>query len=229
VWDYSRDFAASHRLFTGHFDVDFIDLVDPSGFKLTLLRDPLSRIVSMYDFWRSIDLGWANYSLTNARFNAPRFARTHTFGAFVRTNNPFVIEAIQNSAARQLLGRRFGDLAADPVNAAQAAFARLQTFDWYATTTGLSAAFPALSALLGASAPDDVHVHRTYSPEPHEPRVQVMATIPSVADQLFCMKINQIDLRLYNLATSGLAFGFSTPPGRRRSRCSQYLGLGGRG
>lgn len=205
AWDYSAEEVARYRLFAGHFDADFIDLIDPNGFKLTILRNPLSRVTSTYDFWRSISLEWADRHLSEAPLNAPRFARTHTFGTFLRTENPFVREAIDNLMVRQLLGRRFTEFAAHPAKAAQAAFSRLQTFDWFSTTETLSTALPALAAQMKAAPPDELHLHRTYMPQPHEPRVTITPSVPSLADERYCAQMNQADVLLYRLAADRLA------------------------
>jgi hypothetical protein len=201
-WHYSEADLESYRLFTGHFDVDFIDMVDPTGLKITILREPRARLVSMYDFWRSLSDAWAEEHLANARVNAVRYAKMHSFSQFVQTDNPWIYEAISNSATRQLLGDHFDALAADERGAAQVAFARLQSFDWFTVTERLTHSFHELTRKLGAEPQRILHCHRTYVPEPHEPREAVEPTVPSLDDLRQCDKINRMDRLLYLKAAS---------------------------
>jgi FkbM family methyltransferase len=200
VWRYTADDVTEYRLFAGHFDVDFIDAVDPEGLKLTILREPTSRIVSMYDFWRSLRPEQADQFLTDAPVNAPRFAQSHSFSAFLRTDNPFIRDAISNATARQLLGKRYNELAATPTKAVEIAFARLRAFDWYTTTENLTDFLHQLADSIDVPPRGNLHAHRTYSPEAGEPRVSVTRTTPSTADLRYCGMINQIDMKLYRLA-----------------------------
>lgn len=205
VWNYTPEEVRQYRMFAGHFDVDFIESVDPQGITLTILRDPVSRTISLYDFWRSISPEWADEFLGDAPINAPRFARSHSFSAFLRTDNTLVQHAISNAATRQLLGKRYDVLASKPVKAAQAAFTRLHKFDWFGTTENLTVGLSQLAQRLGVSPPDKPHVNRTYSPEAGEPRGEVIRTIPSTTDLQYCAALNQIDLRLYRLSIASVS------------------------
>jgi hypothetical protein len=204
-WAHDPAAVAHYRLFSAHFDLDFIDTVDSNGFKLTILREPRARVVSLYDFWRSITDEWADANLEAAPFNAPRYARSVTFAEFIRSDNPPMVSSVSNSMARQLLGRRFEGLADDTLGAANAAFAALLRFDWFATTEGLSAAILELAGTLGASPPERTHRHNTYEPEASEPRIAVGRTHPTPADLKHLASINRIDAELYRLATHYLS------------------------
>jgi hypothetical protein len=193
-WHYSKADLEPYRFFAGHFDVDFINMIDPTGLKITILREPRARLVSMYDFWRSMSDAWAEEHLANAPVNTVQYAKEHSFSQLVRTDNPWIYEAISNSATRQLLGHRFDALAADEREAAHMAFAQLQSFDWFALTEKLTRSFPDLAHKLGTKPPLHPHRHRTYAPEPHEPREAVDLTVPSPDDLRQCDKINRITI-----------------------------------
>jgi hypothetical protein len=201
-WYYTKSDVESYRFFHGHFDVDFIDMIDPVGLKIIILREPRARLLSLYDFWRSLSDTWAEEHLANAPVNPVRYAKMVSFSEFVHTENPWIYEAISNAATRQLLGHRFDGLAADERGAAQVAFARLQSFDWFDLTERLTHSFPELARKLGAEPPRQPHCHRTYAPGLHEPREAVEPTVPSLDDLRQCDKINRMDRLLYLKAAS---------------------------
>src|SRR5262249_51152761 len=108
------------------------------------------------------------------------------------------------SNACRISSRRCGStswLAASTAAAAQAALARLRTFDWYTTRENLTVALPALAARMGTPAPTELHAHRTDTLGPDEPRMTVLRTVPMVADLRYCIQINQTDLQLYRLVS----------------------------
>jgi hypothetical protein len=203
------------RFYSGHFDVDFIKRRKVDSVILTVIREPTARIISMYDFWRSIRVEWADEHLSSAPLNAPRFARMHDFDGFLATQNQLVRDAISNSSARQLLGEEYEGLSHDEAKAATAAFERLLSFDWYTTTERLSQDLPELARLLGAAEPDQLHLHRTYSPTDEEPRTAVTPTIANCGQRDQIKRLNGIDTVLYELASEELE---QRTAGRRRSR-----------
>jgi hypothetical protein len=94
----------------GHFDIDFAQSIQQDGVYLTMLRDPIMRLISLYDFWRSYTWDFIRTNLPPLPTNGPAVAKSCTFLEFLGTNNEFSKTHISNPAARQLLGHRFKEL-----------------------------------------------------------------------------------------------------------------------
>jgi hypothetical protein len=224
-WRHRPQDVSHFRFFTGHFSVDFIDALDPAGFKITVLRHPRQRIVSIYDFWRSIDRSWSE-QLSDIDEDAPSFAKSVDFATFLRSEKHWVIEGISNTMSRQLLGDRFASIAHDKRRAARAAFDRLTGFDWFTTTEALSEDFASLASAFGVSGPgaDRIFLNRTYEPAAYESRQAVTRTVPAMADLRHIDRTNHIDTELYSMAAHYLAERKGRP--RRRSMFSELRTLG---
>ena len=76
IWNYRPTEVTWYKLFQGHFDHDFIDGLTTPGIKLTILRDPCSRLVSLYDFWRSYSWDYINNELPPPPTNGPAVAKS---------------------------------------------------------------------------------------------------------------------------------------------------------
>ena len=200
-WRHRPSEVAHFRLFSGHFSTDFIDALDPAGFKLTVLRHPRERVVSIYDFWRSIRSEWSA-QLAEIDEDAPSFAKQTSFSEFLISDKPWVQEGIANATARQLLGTNYDSFAHNERLAAGVAFERLRCFDWFSTTNTLSADFPILAASLGVPppAPKHKHLNSTYTPRADEIRLPVERTMPTKADLSRIDQNNRIDEALYRMA-----------------------------
>lgn len=234
-WRHSPREVSHYRFFPGHFSIDFIDALDPAGFKITILREPMHRVVSVYDFWRSIDSCWSA-QLSDRDQDAPSFAKSVDFSAFLRSDLYWVIEGISNSMSRQLLGENYDRIAKDERRAAKAAFDRLQTFDWFTTTDALTEDFASLASLFGVPAPDPGQriLNETYAPAPNENRTSVARTIPTAADLRQIDRSNRIDTALYRMAVRYRAQQRGGSESRsmlsmlRRAGASVFMGSGAR-
>jgi hypothetical protein len=200
-WRHNPQDVAGFRFFTGHFDVDFIDALDPAGFKMTILRNPRDRIVSVYDFWRSVSPEWSA-RLSDIDEDAPSYAKSVDFSTFLASDKYWVVEGISNSMARQLLGAQYVRIADNESKAARAAFDRLLTFDWFTTTESLSEDFASLASLFGAAGPDPSQtvLNKTYLSSAQENRVPVAKTTPTRAELRRIDRSNRIDAELYRMA-----------------------------
>ena len=78
-----------HRVFSGHFDtVDLGHFPSPQR-RFTVFRDPVERIVSLYDFWRAFDPDFVD----EHDLGEPRLARSMTFEEFVGDPHPSIVHA----------------------------------------------------------------------------------------------------------------------------------------
>jgi hypothetical protein len=207
-WRTPSSGTAAYRLFAGHFDINFVESVDPSGIKLTVIRDPIQRVVSLYDFWRSIDLEWADTEYSEAPLSGPRYASSMSFSTFIRSENPNILCNISDVATRQLLGSRFEMLQGEPSAAVRQAVSTLSSFDWFTTTNRLSTAIEKLASKLGVSPPHQLHLNQTYEPEPGVPRSRVHRTCLRREDVRHLMALNSLDLALYRAADLRLRTGW---------------------
>lgn len=200
-WRHRPADVAHYNLFIGHFDAEFIDAVDPQGFRLTILRNPRDRIVSTYDFWRSMPRDW-NQQLTEIDEDAPSYARSVTFSEFLDSEISWVIDGISNSAARQLLGSSYASHAPNEEVAIFEACSRLEKFDWFTTTDCLSKDLPSLASQLGINLPSDavIHLNGTYDYAPTANRPAITRTIPTERELARIDALNGIDTALYRVA-----------------------------
>ena len=125
---------------------------------VTMLRDPAERILSLYYYWRSIELGAVPVSASHA---AVRTA--HRFGLleFLETDDPVVRDHIDNLYVRRLTGWYATGARPDPVRhapeaALSAALAGLRQFDFVGITEQMAASVSALGGVLGFQPPDTI-------------------------------------------------------------------------
>lgn len=93
-------FARGFRFYAGHFGADIFRAVDDGHQVVTNFRHPVSRVGSLYRFFRSVPI--PEKDLLHPRFFAVRFARARTFEEFVLTDDPRVRVYTENHHARQL-------------------------------------------------------------------------------------------------------------------------------
>jgi hypothetical protein len=92
---------ANFRLFRGHLDYDLYKLLPKKPLYLTMLRDPLERVVSLYEFWKRNSEGWvANYPIYEEIF---REANDSDLFHFVCTHNDSIRMEIENNQTRRIV------------------------------------------------------------------------------------------------------------------------------
>ena len=96
ILDDEIESVKKYKLLTGHFALDTILDYDPEII-ITILREPRSRILSHYFFWRSLPLevamSWLPYSVS-------MYAKTQSFEEFIGNNK--VADQIDNLLCRQI-------------------------------------------------------------------------------------------------------------------------------
>lgn len=91
---------AAWRYFSGHFNFDQVRLVPPPRFVVTVLRDPAERILSTYVYWRR----HTAEAVAGRGLEGPAIARARGLLDFLRSPEPVVRDAIDNTMARMLAG-----------------------------------------------------------------------------------------------------------------------------
>ena len=205
LWAYRPQDVAQYRLFQGHFDHEFIEAFRGSKVKLTILREPVSRLVSLYDFWRSYSWDYIHNNLPPPPTNGPAVAKSSSFANFLLTADPFVRRHIDNAAARQLLGPDFERLRHDRSLLIQRCVCRLQTFDWVGITEEFQTSMQCLSNLLDVAEPDlNIWKNRTYDADAVGTE-RVTKTEPSAYELTLTRPLTDIDCVIYRHARTILA------------------------
>ncbi len=195
TWAWQPDEVRGYRLYVGHFTTDFMKGMGPGGIKLTMLRHPLSRAVSLYDFWRSYTWDFIRTSLPPV--NGPAVAKSLTLSEFLSTSI-ISLDSIYNTAASQLLGRRFKALMRDEDVAIAEAIAALRDFDWVGITELFEPSVAMLCELLDLPVPTSLpRDNSTYDAADDPTREPVEKSVPSEADRRRILENNRVDLAIY--------------------------------
>lgn len=93
-----REELARYRLFSGHYRFEHLALLPAPRLAVTVLREPRQRLVSLYRHWRrhAPELAAGHPGLL--------LARALPLAEFLRSRELEVVEAFDNSLARQLAG-----------------------------------------------------------------------------------------------------------------------------
>jgi len=180
----------------GHYDVPSIARLGGGRFTFTLLREPKARILSLYRYWRgqaALDLGWNG-------MNQPVLAAQRlSLAAFLTTDDPWILDYIDNFYVRRLTGQYCSFGARDPLRAAPdewlaRAMSALQAFDFVGLTEDTEGAMARLGELLGFPAPASVpRVNVTRSDE-----IAASTNDPAVAAALD--RLTRLDQAVYEAA-----------------------------
>lgn len=200
IWTHRAEDVDCYRLFQGHFDHDFIDGFQGPKIKLTILREPCNRLVSLYDFWRSYSWDYIRTELPPPPVNGPAVAKSSGFSDFLKTTNPFARDHIYNKAARQILGAEFEELAHNQDTIIERCIRRLETFDWVGITEEFQRSIRDLSILLGTPEPPvEIRSNRTYYADARGTE-RVARTEPSAEQIALMQELTHCDIAIYNHA-----------------------------
>jgi hypothetical protein len=145
-----------YKLFSGHMDYASLSRIPGEKFTMTTLREPRSRIISLYKYWRSFDLEFAFRN----DLHLPITAKSLPFTEFLRCQKNGVQANIRNSAVRFFLGHCWSDeqgsLVIDDSAALELSVRNLATFDLIGETSDLSPMVSTLSQKLGIDAPEEI-------------------------------------------------------------------------
>ncbi len=200
--------VGGYQLYSGHFDAGFLEAIGTEGTKLTMLRHPVARIISIYDFWRSYR--WEHIRATLPDENGPAIAKQSNLSEFLATTSNFVRPNIYNATARQLLGaQRFEALWPDEDELIAEATRALATYTWVGVTESFDQSIAALCDLLERAAPTSLPVENpTYVKSASNPSLEpVEKTEPTERERRSILEGNRIDMALYLEGQRRLAHG----------------------
>lgn len=151
TWNWRASDVPGYRLYCGHFNADFVDEMSPAGAMLIMLRHPLSRVVSLYDYWRSHRWEYIRTAMPASPYNGPAIAKSGNLSAFLRTE--FVHHDVYNPTARQLLGRRYTALWPDEDAIVSHSRQALRRFAWVGIKESFAPSIAFLSSILRVPMP----------------------------------------------------------------------------
>jgi hypothetical protein len=197
VWSWRADEVRGYRLYRGHFSADFVEDLGAGGTKLIMMRHPLSRVVSLYDFWRSYRWDYIRSALPP--INGPAIAKSGDLSNFLNTTSAFGVAQIYNPVARQLLGRRFETLMPDENAVIAASINALRGFAWIGITESFEPSIALLAALLDLPRPSAApEANPTYDLNPDHPTNEyVDKTEPTEDERRRILDGNRIDMAIY--------------------------------
>jgi hypothetical protein len=96
-----REALDRYRYFSGHFNFDQLRLIPGPLFIVTVLRDPVERLMSNYLFWKR----HTEAAIARDRLEGPAIARAVPLAEFLRNPHHQVQDAVNNTMTRYLAGQ----------------------------------------------------------------------------------------------------------------------------
>jgi len=209
----TRDLGG-YRLYAGHFTHDFFG--GRGGTKLIMMRHPVARIVSLYDFYRSHRPEYL--ATVQPRLPGPAVARAGDLTHFLQTKDPDVIEPSSNTVAHRLLGRRYYELLPNEDAVLAEAIRELRDFAWIGITELFEPSIQLLCGTFGWAVPEAMpKENSTYEDHSKNPHLEpVVKTVPTEKERELILQRNRIDLALYDEARNLLNERMSRQDARLR-------------
>lgn len=98
---FTQEDLQKYDFFSAHMDFHGLSRVAQPAYTITLLREPKARILSLYYFWKS----QTREQIEKLNLAGPRFAKNHNLLGFLRDMPDNMIQNIDNSYVRNLMGR----------------------------------------------------------------------------------------------------------------------------
>lgn len=118
-----------YRYLAGHFSMYGVQRVPSPKWTLTVLREPKSRVLSLYYFWRS----FTDAHIAAKDLKGPRMAKTMGLLEFLTSKDPFILHNIRNTQCRSLVGPMHVNPPSEPYNSGwlvEVAFGNLVRFNY---------------------------------------------------------------------------------------------------
>ncbi|MGF1514704.1 MAG: sulfotransferase family 2 domain-containing protein [Elainellaceae cyanobacterium] len=183
--EYSAEQIAAYRLFRGHFSYDIGLLLPQAPYLVTMLRDPVERVISAYEFMKTCIIIHPQAAATQQK------ARTLPLKDYIRDPD---VSGVVNAQTRQLAGRAWRGAArsahSDWLDAAQA---HLEEFAFVGLTEQFNESMALLNYTFGWSPLQQVQ--RLMVGRKRLKREQLTAEELDII-----LEHNQLDVALYNHA-----------------------------
>jgi hypothetical protein len=108
--DKGEEELAKYKFYKGHIYYEFAIEKLPKDTKfVTVLREPVERVISLYKFWRSHPQNFfEDPSIPDIIKHGPRMAKDLDFLHFVKSEDNFVVQSTRNAQLRQLSRKSIG-------------------------------------------------------------------------------------------------------------------------
>ncbi|AUW56867.1 hypothetical protein C1T17_01040 [Sphingobium sp. SCG-1] len=177
--------------YSGHYGTDIFDAVADGHISLSNFRHPVTRIYSLYRYFRGIEV--SAHDLSQRQYAAVRRAKDACFADFVATDDEAVSIYISDQQARQLTGSPWALQKEIDTNAAKA---RIDQLAWFYVCEQPEASLAWLGEVLGIYSIPVLNV---------TPQTSVSEELKACEDTI--LERNQIDLALYKYAMDRLNSG----------------------
>jgi len=147
---------ARYSLIWGHYDLPTLRRFGPAHLIFTVLREPRARVLSLYNFWRSVNPAQIDPDLSFSVALAHRLSLED----FLACDDPLLTDLIDNLYTRRLTGLYATGAAVDPLRVApeaalEQAMQLLAALDFVGITERMAESLARLAARIGAPAPGD--------------------------------------------------------------------------
>ncbi len=210
--EYAPAALAPYRFFSGHFRFDQMWMIPHPRIIVTVLRDPVERVLSLYHYWRRFRPDFIErHGLTG-----PRLARERGLLSFLRSTEAEVTISIDNAIACHLAGNamplgegRFGTLTsrgADPLEpevVLDKARAALQACDWVGETNALDALHARVAPVIGLAPGPLPRRNSRDTTNPYQEEAREEPVTPEIAETL--ARLTRLDAALLAFAREDAA------------------------
>lgn len=206
--EYSPEALAGYRFFSGHFRFDQFRSIPRPRFLVTVLRDPVERVLSLFEYWRS----FRPSVIAEHDLLGPRLARERGLLGFLRSEEIEVTTSIDNAMVCHLAGNAmpfaggFGTLASEgrdplaPEALLATAVTALRHFDCVGETQGLQRVHDRVAAVFGMRPGPLPRVNATHDDSPFHERLPREPITPEIMAEL--RRLTRLDRLLVLAARS---------------------------
>lgn len=194
---YKKDLGR-YKFVSGHNNLDDLLAIFPTAAYITTLRDPVKRVVSLYNYWRSHKPAFIKQN----GLRGPALARSMTLEAFIELDEPVVRYAVQNGMTRQLFRGLTSEFEGSEEDLAAQGVARIDRFAFVGLTDMFDLSVWLLCETLGWAYPVEFEDANRYEQNLGNKVLfeSVDRTPPSPALQARIRELNSIDAVLYQYA-----------------------------
>lgn len=175
-------------LYSGHYGVDIHDAVADGHLPMSNFRHPVSRIYSLYRYFRAVDVSESD--LKQRHYATVRLAKETSFADFISSDDEIVAIYISDQQARQLTGSPWSPQRAIDLDAARK---RIDALAWFYICENPVKSLAWLRDVLGITSIPVLNV---------SPQLEIPEEAEECATVI--LKRNRADLALYEYAVDQL-------------------------
>lgn len=188
IIELSTTIADHYYFYRGHFGYKDISPYIPKSYFISVLRDPVERVLSLYSFWRNIK----NYHGTeenDPNYKGVMLAKNDCLSNFIRTKEKSILKEISNTQLRYLMHGLNADIKHhDIIDIKQQVKKIAKNYLWIGFVDSLEEDFVLLKKIL------DLDIERL----PHKNKGLNFERQVNKKDIEYIKTINNLDIILYN-------------------------------